>query len=161
MTTETFPLPADPRAAVMIAGFDSVGHPIPMTPARFTSAADRWIVTTQTPMEVADLLSVTRSLYGHGFFVYEFVTVAVQHAFIALEAALAHRLDRPKDTLSDLIRRAHRQGLVGEAEFEALDLGARRLRNGFSHARQQQIWTPGMAVPVIGNVFATIATLWP
>lgn len=146
---------------MMIAGFDRAGGPIPMTPERFASVTDTWVVSTQMPSGVADLLNVTRSLYCHGFFVYEFLTVAVHHSFIALEAALAHRLNRPKDSLADLIRRANRDGLVDEAAFEALDQGARRLRNGFSHARQQEVWTPGMVVPVIGNVFATVAMLWP
>jgi hypothetical protein len=146
---------------MMIAGFDRAGGPIPMTPERFASVTDTWVVSTQTPFGVADLLNVTKSLYCHGFFVYEFVTVAVQHSFIALEASLAHRLDRPKDSMGDLINRASREGLVDEAAFEALNQGARRLRNGFGHARQQQVWTPGMAVPVIGSVFATVATLWP
>lgn len=161
VTTETFPLPADPRVAMMTAGLDSTGQPIPMTPERFATAASPWVVGEQTPSEVAGMLNVVRSLYCHGFFVYEFVTVAVQQAFTALEAALAHRLGRANDTLGDLIKRARREGLVDGAAFEALDQGARRLRNGFSHAREQQVWTPGMAVPVIGSVFATVATLWP
>ncbi len=145
----------------MIAGFESAGQPISMTPERFASLTDTWVVTSQTPTEVAGLLSVTRSLYCHGFYVYEFATVAVQQAFIALEAALAHRLSRPKDALGDLIIRAHRQGLLDATAFESLDEGARRLRNGFSHARVQQVWTLGMAAPVIARVFATVATLWP
>jgi hypothetical protein len=158
---QTFPMPADPRVAMMVAGFDTAGGPIPMTPERFASVTDTWVVSRQTPSGVSDQLDVTRSLYCHGFFVYEFITVAVQQSFIALEAALAHRLDRPQDSLGDLIARANRHRLVDDAGFKSLDKGARRLRNGFSHARQQEVWTPGMAAPVIGSVFTTVATLWP
>jgi hypothetical protein len=132
-----------------------------MTPERFASTTSAWVVTEKTPTEIAEMLEVARSLYCHGFFVYEFIVVAVQQAFVALEAALAHRLDRPKDSLGDLIGRARRTGLIDEAAFERLDQGARRLRNGFSHAREQQAWTPGMAVPVIGSTFAIVAALWP
>lgn len=145
---------------MMSAGLDSTGQPVPMTPERFATATETWEVTEQTPPEVAGMLNVVRSLYCHGFFVYEFVTVAVQQAFTALEAALAHRLGRTDDSHGDLIKRARREGLIDDVAFEALDQGARRLRNGFSHARLQEVWTPGMAVPVIGSVFATIAALW-
>lgn len=131
-----------------------------MTPERFAAPADRWVVTAQTPKDVAELLDVSRSLYCHGVFVYEFVTVAVQHALIALEAALAHRLDRPDDTLGALIKRAHEQGLLTDADFEALHTAARPLRNGFGHARHQQVWTVGMAAPVIDRIFATVSALW-
>lgn len=145
----------------MIAGFDASDGPMPMTPELFASVVDTWVVSTRTPSEISDLLNVTRNLYCHGFFVYEFVTVAAQHSFIALEAALAHRLDRPQDSLADLIKRAKRHRLGDEATFEALDEGARRLRNGFSHARQQEVWTPGMAAPVIESVFTFVAAMWP
>lgn len=135
--------------------------PVPMTPDVFGAPAERWVVTEQTPVGVADMLEVARSLYRHGFFVYEFVTVAVQHALVALEAALAHRLGRPNDSLGTLIKRAEVQGFIDQDEATLLSQGARRLRNGFGHAREQQVWTPGMAVPVVESVFGTVGALWP
>ena len=145
----------------MIGGFSLSGEPQPMTPDRFAAVTEQWVVTAGTPSEVANILNVARSLYCHGFFVYEFVTVAVQHSFVALEAALAHRLGRPDDDLGVLIKRAHRERLLRDDDFALLYEAARPLRNGFSHARDQEVWTPGMAAPVISRIFATITSLWP
>lgn len=160
MDPATFQIPADPRMSLMIAGFEN-GQPIPMTPDRFGAVADTWEITPDTPEEITNLLRVVKALYRHGFFVYEFVTVAVQHSFTALEAALAIRLDRPNDSLGALIKRAHQTAVLTDADHEVLYEAARPLRNGFGHARNQQVWTLGMAVPVIERVFTTVASLWP
>lgn len=158
---EFYPVALDDRVRMMVGRIADDGQVLMMTPDLFRAPTVNWTVNPETPRDVAELLAVVKSLYCHGAFVYEFVAIAVQQALIALEAALAHRLDRPKDSLGDLIDRAHKQGLIDDGQHYVLHEGARHLRNGFGHARTQERWTVGMAAPVIERIHAVIASLWP
>lgn len=150
----------DPRVAMTIAGVARDGTALGMTPERFAAPTESWQTTDATPPGVADLLELSRRLYSHGCFVYDFVTVAAHYSLIALEAALSLRLNR-SDSFAKLIKRAHAEGVIGYDETERLDKAARHLRNDFSHAKQQAIWTPAMASGVIASVHSSIANLFP
>ncbi|HWU31707.1 MAG TPA: hypothetical protein VN108_02470 [Marmoricola sp.] len=147
--------------AILVGRLEADGTVRMMTPKIWASVTDSWYVTKTTPVDVADMLNTVRLLYVHGVYVYEFATLAIQQALVTLEAAFAHRLNRPDDTFGALIQQARKQGLIDSGEYDDLYRAARRLRNGFGHSRAQTLMSPGMVVPMIRRVYKTIAHLWP
>lgn len=143
-----------------IGGITPDGTVLAMTPDRFAVPTATWQTTSATPPGVAELLLLSRRLYSHGCFVYDFVTVAAHYALIALEAALSERLNRT-DSFAKLIERAQRDAVIDAEEAEMLDKAARHLRNDFAHAKRQAVWTPAMASSVIGSIHVSVAQLFP
>lgn len=156
----TFPVPLDPRVATTIGAITADGTVLAMTPERFTTPTETWQITTTTPTGVAELLLLSRRLCSHGCFVYDFVTVAAHYALIALEAALSERLNR-SDSFARLIERAQRDAVIDAQEADMLDKAARHLRNDFSHAKRQVVWTPAMSASVIASIHLSVARLFP
>lgn len=77
-------------------------------------------VSEAVPEGVAEVLRVSRALFVHSYFVYEFSLTAVIRACSRLRRACADAYD--------LIRATAERGLITADEASALD-GARRLRN--------------------------------
>ncbi len=145
--------------AQMIAGFDAGGHPVPMTPTCLEQLAASWPTSSGTPTEIAELLRISRRLFAHSFFVYEFMAVAALWSFLALEAALRACL-QSHAPFAKLIDQACEQGRVGPGVGELLH-AARELRNGFAHPSTQAAWTVGMAAPTVEASHRVIADLFP
>lgn len=153
----------DSRIAMYIAGFDQrTGAPTEMTAARHAEITSTWPATAATPEGIAAQLTLTRDLYAHGAYVYEFLTVAAHYALLVLEAALSTRLDIRGKGMQDLIKKAHQQDLIDNDEKERLDEGARKLRNGFSHpTAEPTIFNPAMAAGIIRASHELVAKLYP
>lgn len=135
--------------ANLVGGIDADG----VRPLEFVDLqrlADEWRTSPVVPEGVASLLSTSRALFTHSWFVYEFMAVAVAWSLMAVEAALRSALTPVSDrtTLKDLIERAGRDGLLTAAWVERLD-AARKLRNSFAHSRSQSAFTVGMAAPLL------------
>lgn len=114
-------------------------------PDLLRATSERWPVSEAVPESVADLLRVSRELFVHAPFSYDFFTVSVAWSLLALEAALRHRLQATvRGGLKDLIDRAERDGLVSSDDAERLHAG-RQIRNRLSHPRAQVAVTPGLA----------------
>lgn len=139
----------DQRMANLVGGIDADGlRPIEF--ADFQHLANDWRTSPDMPDGVASILSTSRARFTHGWFVYEFMAVAVAWSLMAVEAALRSALAPVPDRMSlkDLILRAEHQGLVTPAWADRLD-AARQLRNSFAHSDRQSAFTVGMAVPLL------------
>lgn len=126
--------------ANLVGGIDADGvRPIEF--ADLQHLADEWRTSPGMPDGVA---------FTHGWFVYEFMAVAVAWSLMAVEAALRSALAPVpgRMSLKDLILRAEHEGLVTPAWTESLD-AARQLRNGFAHPETQSAFTVGMAAPLL------------
>lgn len=125
--------------------------------------ADAWPEAAQTPTAVADILGVSRSLFVHSWYAYDFLTVAAVHSLIGVEAALRQRLEeRPKRRgpgMRNLVDRAVSSGLVAGTDGERL-LAAVALRNAWLHVDGQKIITPGMAAGVLSGSHVAVARLF-
>lgn len=135
--------------ANLVGGIDADGvRPIEF--ADLQHLADEWRTSPGVPDGVASLLSTSRALFTHSWFVYEFMAVAVAWSLMGVEAALRSALAPVPDRMSlkDLILRAEREGLVTPAWTERLD-AARQLRNSFAHPETQSAFTVGMAAPLL------------
>lgn len=162
MVPQLFSLPADSRVAQSIASFADDGQRVPMTPEAFAMPVQGLPTTRATPEGVADLLRLSRRLYVHGFFVYDFVTVGVHYSLMALEAALSHRVRaRPKETFQQLIDKALLEHVLDAPDHELVQAAARRLRNSLSHPTMQNIWSPAMAAPAIAQAHRIVAIVFP
>ncbi|MEW1951959.1 hypothetical protein [Terrabacter sp. NPDC080008] len=132
---------------LFIGGRDPRGEPLPFTQELLQELADSWETHSRVPTGVADQLTVSRRLFVHSFHAYEFATVAVAWSLFAVEAALRVKLAAGTSaSLKQLVNRALQEGLVAQRFAEQLE-AARLLRNSFSHAATQSIWTYGMVVP--------------
>lgn len=129
-----------------------------MTPTSLEELAASWPTSGGTPKEIAELLRISRRLFGHSFFVYEFLAVAALWSFLALEAALSTCLQEHA-SFAKLIDRACKQGQIGPDVRERLH-AARELRNGFAHPSTQVVWTLGMTAPTIEASHRVIADLF-
>lgn len=135
--------------ANLVGGIDADGVR-PIAFADLQNLADDWRTTPAMPDGVESLLATSRALFAHGWFVYEFLAVAVAWSLLAVEAALRSALAPVPDRMSlkDLIMRATHQGLVTSAWADRLD-AARQLRNSFAHPETQSVFTVGMAAPLL------------
>jgi hypothetical protein len=105
----------------------------------------------------AALLRMSRSLFAHSWFDYEFMVVACLIGFQAMEAAFRVLYpDMARKPFRTLIHRAQGQGILPADIAELADTGA-ELRNLFSHPATQGAFTVGMAVPVLENTHRMVA----
>lgn len=154
-----FELSPDSRTAKMLGGIDEQRHPILLTPHHLEEQASSWSTSADVPEGIAELLRVSRQLFVHGFFVYEFITIGAMWSLLAVEGALRLRLDS-EATFAARIRRARELGYIAEETAAQVDAG-RELRNEFAHPTTQIVWTLGMAAPVIAASHKLVADLFP
>ncbi|QNG35325.1 hypothetical protein F1C76_00715 [Geodermatophilaceae bacterium NBWT11] len=120
-----------------------------------------WRLTEATPTGIAEMLKTSRDLYCSAVTYYDFFVVGVVWSLMAVEGALRERYAADdKVRLFQLIKRAQTEGLMEEAWIERLE-AARKLRNGFVHARQTGAWSPGMASGAIAASHELVARLLP
>lgn len=130
--------------------------------AALVNAANGWRRADSVPEAVAAMLRVTRELFVHSYFVYEFGVVAVTWSLLALEAALRDCLSTAaddRDGLTKLIGKAEGRGWLTADEAERLHAGA-QLRNRLAHARGQLNFTVGMTAPMLEAAHDAIADLY-
>lgn len=162
-TSDQRPDPRQPdlRMRHFLGGFDSNGQPVALSPERLLDTADTWRTSDATPRGVADLLRTARNLFVHSWWVYEFAAVAVAWSLLAVERAFRTRLEAgDRVAFGELIKRAHRQGLLTGSQAERLDAG-RQLRNRFAHPDGQSVFPYGMSAPMLEVAHAVVADLFP
>lgn len=159
MTVPQFPVALDPRVAMMTAGFDSEGQPLAITPASLETISTAWPTTMHTPAGISEILGVSRRLFAHSCYVYEFLPISAHYALMAIEAALKERLGG-KGNFVKLINQACEAGLLNEGQRERLHAG-RELRNGFSHPSHLSVWTLGMTEPILRVSHEVVADVFP
>lgn len=143
-----------------IGGLAPSGLPLPLTHELLRELADSWATHPDIPIGVADQLAVSRQLFVHSYYVYEFATVAVAWSLFAVEASLRLKLEAGRGaSLKQLVERALREGLVAQRFADQLD-AARMLRNSFSHATTQSIWTYGMVAPALAVSHEVVADVY-
>lgn len=127
------------------------------------AASDDWPVAPCAPLEVTRILTVSRHLFCHAWFVYDFLMVASVQSLIAIEAALRDLLDeRPRHGgpgMRNLVERAVSQGLIPRERADNV-LAAVELRNSWLHVGGQKVILPGMAQQVVAVSHAVIADLY-
>jgi len=127
--------------------------------AALRACADEWPVGQAVPDDIAEVLRVSRELFVHSYFVYEFLLTAVIWGLLALEASLRICLEVGDEvSLSKLIRRARSDGLITEAEADVLDAG-RQLRNSIVHGCLLPTFTPGAAEGMLRGTHEAISDL--
>lgn len=120
-----------------------------------------WPVPASAPDGVAALLGTSRRLFAHAWFVYEFAAVGVTVSLQAVEAALRDRLGSgPGPALQALIERALKERLISEQDADRLDAG-RKLRNRFSHPREQAAMPLAMCGEMIRYSHEVASALYP
>lgn len=154
-------LEPDFRMTLLAGGIAADGSVLAMSLDALRAAAAEWPATAGTPQPIADMLAVSRRLFEHSYFVYEFLVVGSVWSLMALEAALRHRFgESPRDGLAVLVRRAADAGVVDPDLATALDAG-RQLRNRLVHARGQAVYTVGMASGIMLTSHRVVAALFP
>jgi hypothetical protein len=146
--------------AISIGDFDETGHPMPMSVALLNRVASEWPTTSTTPSGVAEILRTSRQLFVHGYFVYEFVTVAVAWSLLAVEAALRAQLPGSGSTFKSMLKRAESEALLTPEMASRLDAG-RQIRNGFSHPTGQDVWTLKLATGGLKTSHEAVVCLFP
>jgi hypothetical protein len=103
------------------------------------------------------LLRMSRSLFAHAWFDYEFMVVACLLAFQAMEAAFRAlypgQLHRP---FLKLVRQARQEGVLPPTIADLAETGV-ELRNRFSHPETQAAYTVGMAAGMLENTHRLVA----
>jgi hypothetical protein len=123
--------------------------------------AGSWPTTSTTPSGPAELLTTSRGLFVHGYYVYSLFAVAGVWSILAIEAALKLRLNC-NSSFKSLVESAEAGGLLPPHGWDngRLDAG-RQLRNRTVHGEAQQLWTPAMAESVIAASHEAVAALYP
>lgn len=125
--------------------------------------AESWRTHPDVPEEVAAMLATARRLFVHGYFAYEFHTVAVAWSLFAVEAALRARLGtgRGKEApgMGKLVGMAQARALLTPEGAEAVRAGA-GIRNGFAHPGGQFVYTPAMAAEQLAAGHVIVADLY-
>lgn len=125
---------------------------------------DTWPVAPATPPSTATMLATARALLVQGSVTYEFFTVAVMWALLAVEGALNTIYPTPTGertpSLGVLLKRATADGRLDAVWLERLD-AARQLRDGLAHpTHEETIFSPVYAVPVVDVTHQAVARLF-
>lgn len=126
------------------------------------SIANSWPNSPTTPNDVARMLEVARHLWVYSYFVWEFGTVAVVWAALALEAGLRECFEletRDQTSVRSLIKRARDARLLDEDQGVRLDALA-QFRNRLVHRKGQVALTLGMSAPALEVAHEAIASLF-
>lgn len=132
------------------------------TRADLARVSDTWPTGgREVPEGIANMLRVSRELFVHSYFVYEFSVVAVTWSLIAIEAALRDCLGAAADRagLTGLVGKAQGRGWLTVNEAERLRAGA-QLRNRLAHADGQVNFTVGMAAPMLEAAHSAVRELY-
>lgn len=118
-------------------------------------------VPSGIPQPAATVLHTSRELLRHSYFCYEFSTVALLHALIAMEIVLRAKIpDFGKKTLHALIKQGKESGLLTERQTEFLHDG-RKLRNRIAHGqRAHSVMPPRWAAGMLATSFTLISEVW-
>jgi hypothetical protein len=150
----------DPRWANIVGGVTDDG-PFPMSFEILGELADEW-ADIVPPMFGPDhgpiaLLRMSRSLFVHSWFDYEFMAVACLVAFQAMEAAFRVLYpDAEKVPFRKLVARA-RDAKILPANIADIAITGVELRNLFSHPLTQTALTVGMADSMLENTHRLVA----
>jgi hypothetical protein len=146
------PLEPDPRWQDSMVG----------TRSDLEQEASRWETHPGVPEQIARMLTVSRRLFIHSYFVHEFAVVAVVWSLLAVESSLRFVLDvslSDRTGFKKLITRAHVSGLLTEEETIQLDAG-REFRNRLVHTEGQTAFTLGMSVPLLATTHSLVVRLF-
>lgn len=147
------PIEIDPRWGCS-ASFDHVTSQwVPMSLKELERSAEVWSALVPESLSGKDpvsLLRMSRSLFIHSWFDYDFMVIACLVSLQALEAGFRERYDKipKKKPLEYFIKHAAKMGDLDLQDVETLDAG-REIRNGLAHPKMQSSITLGMATPVI------------
>lgn len=151
MTTK-YELGPDTRWTTMVGDRDSL-----------IEIASGWPVHASTPKAIADMLRVSRELFVHGYFVYDFLMVAAVQSLFAVEAALRDVLEEPPrrrgPTFHPLVERAAALGYLTTEAAEVAKAGA-ELRNRWVHVEGLNVISPGMAAEILGTSHQLVAEMY-
>lgn len=153
----------DRRWQIIAGGVAPDGAPVPMSFAILRGRADECAYMVPEVDHPHDgplsLLRMSRSLFAHAWFDYEFMAVGCAVAFQGLEAAL--RLVYPgedKVPARALLRRIEKAGLLPQNIVDVAEAGF-QLRNQFSHPAQQSALSFPMATSMLENTHRLVALL--
>ncbi|MEH0416124.1 hypothetical protein [Streptomyces sp. B21-083] len=109
----------------------------------------------------ATVLHTSRELLRHSYFCYEFSTVALLHALIAMEIVLRAKIpDSGTKPLHALIKQGKESGLLTERQTEFLHEG-RKLRNRIAHGpRAHSVMPPRWGAGMLATSFTLISEVW-
>ncbi len=111
-------------------------------------------LTAAVPKEVANQIEVCKKLCVYGLFVYEFLTVAIERSFPAIETALKLRYraatGKGSDhlTLGPLLDWALSANILGGISSDMKE-AIRNLRNMCAHPKNQNIDMPGSVITML------------
>ncbi|MFF2375029.1 hypothetical protein ACFVUW_11665 [Streptomyces xiamenensis] len=113
------------------------------------------------PQSAATVLHASRELLRHSYFCYEFSTVALLHALIAMEIVLRAKVpDSGTKPLNALIKQGEESGLLTERQTEFLHDG-RKLRNRIAHGhRDHSVMPPHWGAGILTKSFTLISEVW-
>jgi hypothetical protein len=107
------------------------------------------------PDKVRALFETARGAFCYGYYFYPLYALATEQLYRVVEAGLRHRLGCASEVkppnFAQLIDKASRIGLIDEKLRGQLD-GVRHLRNAASHATEQNIFPPGVAIRTLTGV---------
>lgn len=121
-------------------------------------------LTDEVPEEIHKQIEICKKLCLHSLFVYEFVTVAMERSFLAIETALKlkHRAVTGKNekcTLGPLLDWAVKEKILNGIT-EDMKEALRDLRNRFAHPEKQIMDMPGPAVSMLQRNVAMINSIF-
>ncbi|MFE9927274.1 hypothetical protein ACFYQA_38935 [Streptomyces sp. NPDC005774] len=118
-------------------------------------------VPSGIPQSAATVLHTARELLRHSYFCYEFSTVALLHALIAMEIVLRAKIpDSGTKPLHALIKQGKESGLLTERQTEFLHDG-RKLRNRIAHGRRaHSVMPPHWGAGMLTTSFTLISEVW-
>jgi hypothetical protein len=117
-------------------------------------------VPSGIPQSAATVLHTARELLRHSYFCYEFSTVALLHALIAMEIVLRAKIpDSGTKPLHALIKQGKESGLLTERQAEFIHEG-RKLRNRAHGQRAHSVMPPRWGAGMLTTSFTLISELW-
>jgi hypothetical protein len=131
---------------------------VPEGRAALAAEADGWRVGLAVPEDLAEVLRVSRELFVHSYFVYEFSLVAIIWALFALEAGLRGCVSA-SGKLDALINLAKKRALISAEEAEALH-GAQQVRNKVIHGQLLPSFKPDSAAQMLQAIHEAISDLY-
>jgi hypothetical protein len=106
-----------------------------------------------------NLLRMSRSLFAHAWFNYDFLVLACLVGFQAVEAAFRDIYpDAGEAPFRALVRRSRKDEIL-TGDIADMAEAAVDLRNRLSHPRDQAAFTIGLAVPTLEKTHLLVVTL--
>jgi hypothetical protein len=147
-----------------LAALDRRWQYFSVTPEQWTEIVSEVKLADEVPEEVQKQIELCKKLCLHSLFVYEFVTVAMERSFLAIETAL--KLKRramtgrnESLTLGPLLDWAVKEKILNGITQDMKE-AIRDLRNRFSHPEKQMIDMPGSALSILQRNVAMINLIY-